>query len=678
MTACFVYRMMYAMDSWLEQLDDEVAPYVEPLLQISYIALDSPDARPQVKEMLLSACASAAAAAGQAMHPHLPSLLPRLERCLVATDDKHLRPRARALEVLGMLVSARGGKDAMAPHISAAMAAADSGFELDYGELREYGHGMYAEVAEALCESFAPYLPACLDKALASLRLDDGVLYDSDEEEHERAARGGEGSDVDEEDDDLNDSDGDGAGGNNNYSIFSGVVEEKAAACKAIASYAHHCPDAFKGHIGQFLDPMGGMADYMHEMVRSQAHHALARMAQCALKAAPPPSTEAFPVVDACLNATQRAAAEDDDRDAVGAAMESAAEVVKSVAAAAGGGIKHIADAGHLKGLSDHCLAILEGRAPCQEGDDTEQWHDDGVNGQGGPGDEEEEEDEEAELGQIVLEGVAELLPALAAVGGAEFAPHFQPHFAALMKRTHTNRPEGQRSVSYATIVEVIRAIGPAASAVIPLALPGCCAEFTAESAGLRRNAAYCAGVMVEVGGSIVSGARRDVAAALLPLLSAEETDRGVRDNAAGAAVRVLSAENFASARDPSIAPATLAATLAALPIAEDFEEAASAYGGLAGMFVDPGCAQTLAQWAPATARLFVYVVADERDKASRGWPGRDGSSKYVKAETIGRIVAAFDAMCAADVQCAAVAEEMTIGQMSAFAEARAGNIPQP
>ena len=43
-TSCFVYRMMYAMDSWLEQLDDEVAPYVEPLLQISYIALDSPDA----------------------------------------------------------------------------------------------------------------------------------------------------------------------------------------------------------------------------------------------------------------------------------------------------------------------------------------------------------------------------------------------------------------------------------------------------------------------------------------------------------------------------------------------------------------------------------------------------------------------------------------------------------
>ena len=207
-------RMMYAMDSWLEQLDDEVAPYVEPLLQISYIALDSPDARPQVKEMLLSACASAAAAAGGAMHPHLPALLPRLERCLTATEDKDLKPRARALEVLGMLVSARGGRAAMEAHVPAIMAAADSGFDLDYSELREYGHGMYAEVAEALGEGFAPYLPGCVEKAAASLRLDDGVVYDSDEEEHDRARRSMvPGGDSDDDGEDLSDSDGDGGNG---------------------------------------------------------------------------------------------------------------------------------------------------------------------------------------------------------------------------------------------------------------------------------------------------------------------------------------------------------------------------------------------------------------------------------------------------------------------------------
>ena len=269
----------------------------------------------------------------------------------------------------------------MEAHVPAVMAAADSGFDLDYSELREYGHGMYAEVAEALGEAFAPYLPGCVDKAMTSLRLDDGVVYDSDEEEHERNGRriaGLPGGDSDDDGEDLSDSDSDGGGGGGNYSIFSGVVEEKAAACKAVASYAHHCPDAFKTHIGAFLNPMGDMADYMHEMVRSQAHHALARMAQCALRAAPPPSAEAFPIVDASLNATQRAALEDDDRDAVAAAMESAAEVIKSVAAIGGGGIRHLADAGHLKGLSDHCLAVLEGRAPCQEGDDEDHWAEEG------------------------------------------------------------------------------------------------------------------------------------------------------------------------------------------------------------------------------------------------------------------------------------------------------------
>lgn len=40
---------MYAMDSWLEQLEEEVGPYVKPLLDIVYLALDSESARPQVR-----------------------------------------------------------------------------------------------------------------------------------------------------------------------------------------------------------------------------------------------------------------------------------------------------------------------------------------------------------------------------------------------------------------------------------------------------------------------------------------------------------------------------------------------------------------------------------------------------------------------------------------------------
>ena len=139
--------------------------------------------------------------------------------------------------------------------------------------------------------------------------------------------------------------------------------------------------------------------------------------------------------------------------------------------------------------------------------------------------------------------------------------------------------------MAYATLVEVIRALGPAAAAAIPAALPGCLRELTrAESAGLRRNCAYCAGVMAELGGNALAPLRADLAAALARLASPSEPDRGVRDNAASAATRLLLADDAAVAKDPTLGPALLDAALDGLPLEEDFEEARAAYGGVGAL----------------------------------------------------------------------------------------------
>ena len=374
--------------------------------------------------------------------------------------------------------------------------------------------------------------------------------------------------------------------------------EEKAAACKAVASYAHHCPNAFKTHIGAFLNPMGDMADYMHEMVRSQAHHALARMAQCALKAAPPP-TRGFPdrrrlaQRDATRGARGRRQGRRGRRDGergggdqvrrrLGWGRDSAPRRRRTP-----------------QGPQRPLPRRAGGPAPCQEGDDEEHWAEEGA-GDADDGDDPEEEDEEAELGQIVLEGVAELLPALAAVGGAEFAPHFQPHFAALMRRTSGTRPEGQRSVSYATIVEVVRAIGPAAAPVVPLALPGCCREFGAETAGLRRNTAYCAGVMVEVGGAAAAPHRLDVARALLPLSPRRRRTGGTTPRARRSGCSPPTGSRWPETPRPAPRPRRSPR----YPCG-GLEEAAATYGGPVSVFADAGAAQVLARWAPATVALF-------------------------------------------------------------------------
>ena len=43
------------------------------------------------------------------------------------------------------------------------------------------------------------------------------------------------------------------------YNVFSGVVEEKAAACKAVASFAHHCPVAFVPYLNHFVEKIGAV-----------------------------------------------------------------------------------------------------------------------------------------------------------------------------------------------------------------------------------------------------------------------------------------------------------------------------------------------------------------------------------------------------------------------------------
>jgi len=75
------------------------------------------------------------------------------------------------------------------------------------------------------------------------------------------------------------------------------------------------------------------------------------------------------------------------------------------------------------------------------------------------------------------------------------------------------------------------------------------------------------------MGGAAAAPFHAQLAAALSQLLGAEEPDRGVTDNAASAAARLLAA---GAVNDPSIGPDLVRILLAALPLQEDFEEAAA------------------------------------------------------------------------------------------------------
>ena len=155
---------------------------------------------------------------------------------------------------------------------------------------------------------------------------------------------------------------------------------------------------------------------------------------------------------------------------------------------------------------------------------------------------------------------------------------------------------------------------------------------------------------------------------ALLPLLSAEETDRGVRDTRRGrSGRRVLAADGFAIAKDTDARSRARLAASDRPPCSPRCQSRKISrkprdVRGPRVRVRGPGRRAGARALGSRDGRARARVVGDEYAKARKGWPGKDGASKVVDAGTIARMAAAIDAMRAADANAAEAAAGMTRG----------------
>ena len=523
-----------------------VAPYLPGFCSLLVSLLDNQAAPLALKELALSAAASAAAAAGQAFHPFLPELMPRLQMCLCLTEDTYLNLRSRALECFAMLLTAPGAREVFSPLFADAMTAAAAGFspELDYSELREYGHVFFAAAASTAGPDFAPWLQGVIQHAFASLDLDDGVTFDD--------------SDDDDDDDDAASADCDDERRVRNLSVRTGVLDEKASAARALGEYARLCGSAFTPFVPTVLPALLRLASYFHENVRAQAFESIGRCVEnaCAAGAPLPPA-----MLNEVMEALASGAHDDDDKSAVAMAMEASAAVLRK----SGQGSVPLE---HLFKLSDAALGVLTRRAACQaeaEGDSD-----------AGSDEEMDAEDEE----EVLMAALSELLPALATVMDHNiFLPRFGEHFKALMSRGRASAPEGERAEVSAILVQVALALGAAAAPCAPVAMPFVLRELASKDSGNRRNAVFLAGVLMQAGGASSAQHLQALLPAMAPLLSEGEPDAAVRDNAASAVTRIMVSGAVAGDMRE-----LMLALLAALPLREDMEEAETTYGNLCAL----------------------------------------------------------------------------------------------
>ena len=549
----------FAVEAWTSELESgEIAAYVPMVLEVLFESLDDGTNEEQNqpfswsvfrrKECALAIATSAATDASDAFAPFLADLLPRLENVVRAhvrdendaNDQKKLRLRACAIRLLGAIVEGETCRTALGNQaIEALVQNVASGFASTSCDAREAAHDFFASFANGCKsadentkesangnndENFSQFLNPLVEKALESITLDDGIMFGKDFEDFvaDNPDADGAGGGEDEYDDEYDeyDEDDDVEDNAKGYDdVRSGLVEEKVAAIRAIKSYAESAPRTYVQSQAAFeksVEVLFQTVDYLDDEVRSFTYDSISSLAggECLVVLCAHNPSAAKTLAEKALEACLDAAMHDFEKSVVASSLCCAAEVLKSVKKCNQPILEN--GASHLGKLSDICLSILRGDAMCQQSFDSDDEEDDdndedveygGKNNENNRarhhntnGNLENEDEEEAESSLVLLEAIAEALPALANVVGAQpFASQFEPHFQAILKRVHPSRSSAERFAIYGLLADIVESVESYASPCAPALLPTLLEEIRSmDSPEATRNAAYLAGLLAE------------------------------------------------------------------------------------------------------------------------------------------------------------------------------------
>jgi importin-4 len=356
----------HALEEMCDMLEERIAPYLDRLMAKmgQLLASDSNELR----ELGVSAVASAAGATGALFRPYYPAAMQAVARFMQLTDADDLLLRARATECGGVLVAALGREACqadLAGFVERALLGLRDPDLSECPELREYTYSAFANLAGVLGEDLAPAMPSLMPLLLQSCASEDGVLP--------MAAHGGGGmvgvgrdSDDDEDDDDPR-----------TLVVRTAVMDEKASAVHTVGALAEGTGAAFAPYLDEALGAVQRLLGYFHEDVRQSVMGALGSLLLASLRLHTAPMRAGAGAVaeqmlhphtalllDSSMAEFLRVLREDEDKETVAVACEA----IRAVAAGVGG----FCMGKFLAPLVAVLLELFDGKVACQA-DDAEE-----------------------------------------------------------------------------------------------------------------------------------------------------------------------------------------------------------------------------------------------------------------------------------------------------------------
>ena len=443
---------------------------------------------------------------------------------------------------------------------------------IDNDDLKEHSYVFFANTSKVMGHGFDPYLATLMPHLLGVVtenELITGEGLDDDED--------------DEEDQNIEDDEGSGEGKDMRLNVHEGFINNKKAALTAIGAMAEYTKESFAPYLESALDSlivdqMGALYSF-HDIIRSEALECLPQLVCVACHATGvtglPNKLQVIVLPDLTAEVIRTAMkyllmsmADDEAKSPVSTALEAACSIIARVGVACltlqvtpGEGPRIIDE------LMARLLVIMNEKAPCQK-----------LSNGDGHGD-----DEENDHDNVVMDSASELIGTLSKTIGDQMIPFFDQLQKPLMRFMKPNRPFSDRSMAIGCYAEVLLEFGPAALKYVDSLMPFIKVGLADEMESVRRNSAYCIGVLVQATGLALAPHFMSILQSLYPLCTraadkmASDTGGADVDNALSSVARIINTGGAALIPLAQVLPVMLAA----LPLRSDTSEGPNIYGCL-------------------------------------------------------------------------------------------------
>lgn len=519
----------------------------------------------------------------------------RLNPLLFITEPHLLDVRGRALECLGHIAVAVG-KEHFEQYFLLGMQSALDGTKAE-GGLCEYSYTYIANTVKVMGNIFDEHLESLVPHLLDVIRESELSAF------------------TDEDDVLANDSDEDGddddSDGNFHLNVEEGFINSKKAALSAIGSLAEHTGAAFFPFLEETLNTLiaerVGVLYSFHRVIRAEGYMCLQYLLKVACVASgitERPAKGSVLQLDAIVTEVTHVVmtsfltcmVEDIEMLPASYAIEGLMGALELVGVAALTLCDKESGVAYGDALVTHIGIILKEKAASQ----TNQNKD------------EDDDDDDADHDNLVMDATCDLISGMAKVIGAGFVQYFEQFKKPLLKYTKPSRSYSDRAMVIGCYAEVMKEIGPDAAKYADAIFPVVQVGLSDSMEAVRRNSAYCVGVLAEILPPQSLAPHVPQLLQWLHPLCVRQTDVVMTDMGGADVDNALSSVARMMKSCPSAIPIqhVLPVLLTAMPLRSDYNEAIFVYEALTHLLQENE--PTALSMMPQMLTVFAQAIRDD------------------------------------------------------------------